>query len=259
MRLDPEEDSDAGVFDIYETQDGPRTVGNPVRRRILARMAGRELTVPEMIAVTRLTKSTLSTHLALLYKERFVGYREDPTDRRKKRYYLISRRICSGRPHDPASVPASDGPAALGVAGGVPKALLRSLIAELRGAGLDLQPVLRETGRRVGELAGRSEAAEGAQGWADRASTFWEENGLGRLEIVEDGTDPIVTVRECRLCCEGPGATHMMCTLTAGLLEGMASETFRTAIEAIEEGQEKGTDGCGCTFRLRAWRPAAEV
>lgn len=253
-------DVDPDCFDIYETHDGLRPIGSTVRRGILSKMRGRELTVPEMIDVTGLTKSTISTHLALLYKENLVGYREDPEDRRRKRYFLTARYVgmsCSGDPRAGRAVgPMTE--ECLGQPGGMSKALLRSVVAELRASGLDLRPLLRDTGRRVGETIGRQQDARGLEAWFAAASGFWADNDLGRLELLEED-GPVVAVRDCTLCCSGPDAPRM-CGMTAGILEGMASEAMRTSIqvERARAPDSVGADGgCGCAFRLRL--PIAET
>jgi uncharacterized protein len=147
-------------FDIYETADGPRHVENPVRRRLLAMMRGRERTVPEMIALTGLGKSTVSAHLSQLAREGLLDYREDPRDRRCKLYYLTSRHVATataGRERPPLLDPARDLP--LGRDGRMQRLLLRALLAELTCSGLDLAPGVRENGRRGGELSGRAHPA----------------------------------------------------------------------------------------------------
>lgn len=248
-----------GPFDIYESADGPHHVANPVRRRILAMMQGRERTVPEMIALTGLGKSTLSAHLAQLSRERLLDYREDPNDRRCKRYYLTSRHVGTAGPRQdrpPVLDPDHDLPLEQG--GAVPRLLLRSLVAELACCGLDMGPVVKETGKRVGELMGRANPADDVDHWLQLAGGLWAETGLGRL-VVEDRESLLVSIRACRLCCRRDSETVPLCQITAGLLEGMASESLGSLVEVVKaesslqlppDDHEPGVL-CACTFRLR--------
>lgn len=271
---DAEQDG-IGPFDIYETADGPRHVGSPVRRLILSKMHGSELTVPEMIGATGLTKSTISAHLAQLYKERLVAYREDPTDRRRKFYYLSARHVGTTRRCAERLDFIADGDPDPAHPHQVGRLILRALLAELACCGLDLAPVVRETGRRVGELAGRGSSAEDFPSWCATASAFWSTAGLGRLEVVSHDP-PVVRVDACGLCFDGADARMSLCQVSAGILEGMASEAFRTAVEVRQldpftevpepvvgagpdglEGLAGPADeasghsgGCGCVFRL---------
>lgn len=273
-RGDAEEDG-SGPFDIYETADGPRHVGSPVRRLILSKMHGSELTVPEMIGATGLTKSTISAHLAQLYKERLVAYREDPTDRRRKFYYLAARHVGTTRRCAERLEFVADGDPDPANPQQVGRLILRALLAELACCGLDLAPVVRETGRRVGELVGRGSSAEDFPSWCATASAFWSTAGLGTLEAVSVDP-PVVRVDACGLCFEGADARMSLCQVSAGILEGMASEAFRTAVEVRRldildepngalvgagpdgleglagpaEASSGNGGGCGCIFRL---------
>jgi len=244
-----------GPFDLYETEDGPRHVGNPVRRLILAKMRGRELTVPEMIGATGLSKSTISTHLALLHREKMVAYREDPADRRRKRYYLTGRHVGGTRPCSDRmllAVTATDLDPKQ--AGTLVRLLLRGLVTELACSGLDLAPVVRETGRRVGELVGQGLDNRDFAAWAVGLGAFWEGSGLGRMTVTP-GEPALVIVEDCRLCCPG-GAPVGLCALSAGIIEGMASEAFRTAVDVRELREGPSREGaCGCRFALRFGAP----
>lgn len=253
----------SGPFDIYESAEGPRHVDSPVRRRILAMMRGKERTVSEMIALTGLGKSTLSAHLAQLGREGLLDYREDPNDRRCKRYYLTSRHVGTAGPSRdrPSMVdPLSDLP--LEQNGGLQRVLLRSLIAELACCGLDLQPVIRETGKRVGEVLGRDMPAENLQDWVRQAGAIWKQNDLGRLVPV-DGDPMRLRVEACRLCCRGDAQVVRLCQVTAGLLEGMACESLGSLVEVrqtteAEAASDAGGNGpgpdapaCMCVFEVR--------
>lgn len=248
-----------GPFDIYESADGPHHVANPVRRRILAMMQGRERTVPEMIALTGLGKSTLSAHLAQLSREGLLDYREDPNDRRCKRYYLTSRHVGTAGPRlnrPPVLDPENDLP--LDQGGAVPRLLLRSLVAELACCGLNMGPVVKETGKRVGELMGRAYPADDLDHWLRLAAQVWRETGLGHL-VVDDREKMLLSVRSCRLCCRRESEVVPLCQITAGLLEGMASESLGSLVEVERaEGPHQQVDDdhaagvfCSCAFRLR--------
>ncbi len=248
-----------GPFDIYESADGPHHVANPVRRRILAMMQGRERTVPEMIALTGLGKSTLSAHLAQLSREQLLDYREDPNDRRCKRYYLTSRHVGTAGPRldrPPVLDPDNDLPLEQG--GAVPRLLLRSLVAELACCGLDMGPVVKETGKRVGELMGRANPADDLDHWLRLAGGLWVETGLGRL-VVEDRENLLLSIRSCRLCCRRESEMVPLCQITAGLLEGMASESLGSLVEvekaestrSLPDDDHEAGEQCACTFRMR--------
>lgn len=254
----PHDDSEPGPFDLYETAAGPRHVGNPVRRLILGKMRGAELTVPEMIDATGLTKSTISAHLALLHKDGMVAYREDPEDRRRKLYYLTARHVGSTRRcreqvdfHAPGFKRTAAAPR-------IDRLLLRSLLAQLASCGLDLAPVVHETGRRVGELAGAGQRCDSVTEWAEAAGRFWKEAGLGTLDLV--GVDPpVVQVSGCELCFDGADARMSLCQVSAGLVEGMASEALQTLVEVdvrAPDGPVEG--GCRCTFELHITTPAPD-
>ncbi len=232
-------------------------------------MRGKERTVSEMIALTGLGKSTLSAHLAQLGRDGLLDYREDPNDRRCKRYYLTSRHVGTAGPSRdrPSMVdPMVDLP--LDQNGGLQRVLLRSLIAELACCGLDLEPVIRETGKRVGEVLGRDLPAVDLEEWAHQAVGIWKQNDLGRLVVVQG--DPLrLQVEGCRLCCRGDAQVVRLCQVTAGLLEGMACESLGSLVEvrqaagdpparadgdAGRNGGDGGSDGfstCTCIFEVQ--------
>lgn len=244
------DDPDAGPFDIYETARGPCHVGNQVRRLILKKMQGSELTVPEMIDVTGLTKSTISTHLAVLHREQMVSYREDPSDRRKKRYFLTARHVGTTRPcterlpfHGPGFEHTP------GAGPGVDRLLLRSLLAELACCGLDLAPIVHETGRRVGELLGKGSPCGSLRACAEAANGIWEEAGWGRLEVLSEDP-PVLGIDGCGLCFDGADERMSLCEVAAGVVEGMVAEALQVAVEVRPRPSRPGPDGCACTFEL---------
>lgn len=271
------DDEPEGPFDIYETTEGPRHVVNPVRRLILARMRGSELTVPEIIGATDLTKSTISTHLAVLYRQRMVAYREDPVDRRRKRYYLTARHVATSKRCAPSAEIIAGSEAFAGAGPGmVPRVLLRAFVNELACCGLDVGPVVRETGRRVGEMAGRDSAEmRAAPGdvavWAGAAERFWTDAGLGTLRVGTPDANGELTVRVdmCKLCCAAEGPTVGLCPMAAGILEGMASQALQTNVDVhLERKEHLGEPGsepvasgaapvaCGCSFRVHLGSPS---
>jgi uncharacterized protein len=260
----------SGPFDIYESADGPRHVDSPVRRRILAMMRGRERTVSEMLALTGLGKSTLSAHLAQLGREGLLDYREDPKDRRCKRYYLTSRFVGTAGPRKdrPSVVQEADLP--MGANGTLPRLLLRSLVAEIASCGLDLEPLVHETGRRVGELIGRDHPARDLDDWVDAARQVWHDNHLGSL-VREQGDHEMplrLRVDACRLCCRQNTRIVQLCQVSAGLLEGMACESLGSLVEVKVYKDDEGDDadardlaqgtsptpgdpGCHCVFQVK--------
>lgn len=72
-----------------------RLMGNPDRLVMLCRMDEGEVSVGELVALTGLSQSSVSQHLAMLRKEGVVGIRNEA----QTRYYRLTDRVVSATIH----------------------------------------------------------------------------------------------------------------------------------------------------------------
>lgn len=239
-----------GLFDIYETAGGLRQVANPVKRAVLRAMEEGEVEVARLIRLTGLSKSTLSLHLANLGQEKLLAYREDPHDRRRKRYYLTALRIGSSTTAEGKlreSVLAAV-PSAVGDPQAFAWALLRTVKFGLDSAGLRVGPLVRELGRDAGEAAAKGLEPAAPDELVARLADFWASHGLGSLERASHS--PLkVRVRGCALCRGVEPTGAVACSLVEGLLEGFANSVLRASTR-VDELECRGTGHHACVFRV---------
>ncbi len=83
------------ALDVYSTSSGLKQISNPVRQKILSELQRRDLSLSEIAQLTGKAQSTLSVHLDKMVKEGLVASRDDPTDNRRKIFYLVSKPVGS--------------------------------------------------------------------------------------------------------------------------------------------------------------------
>jgi predicted hydrocarbon binding protein len=240
MKAEPDISAQSGpspTIGLFATEGGIRTVDSPVRSKILAVLNGRELSFHEIVQLTSKAKSTVSAHLRALLKEGIIGEKPDLADSRRKIFYIRSRFLgeishqVKRDDDDQTQMVASF------LHGGDPsvfyKMMFRTIRVTLMSRGINIDPILREAGFRMGQGLYASIADPDISVMLDKTVKFWKQHNLGQL-VVENRSPVTLIVYDCFECDELPHLGRPACAFDAGILEAIFSSHFKADHMATE-------------------------
>ncbi|MFP4170325.1 MAG: ArsR family transcriptional regulator [Methanomassiliicoccales archaeon] len=210
------------AFDVYSTTSGLKQVSNPVRQKILSELQRKDLSLSEIANLTGKAQSTLSVHLDKMVNEGLVASKDDPSDNRRKIFYLISRPVGS------SVVPREDLRRAVGQtiseSVGTPshflKGMIRSIILGVESIGFSMDPVLKDIGRQIGRELSKQMKSESIEDLVEEVQEFYELHELGEV-CVYSFLPLTIIVRDDYNCSGIPEASKTLCLLNEGILEAI--------------------------------------
>jgi uncharacterized protein len=212
---------------LFSTPAGIRTVESPVRVKILSVLSTRDLAFDEIVRLSGRAKSTVSVHLRGLEEDGIIGSRADPKDERKKIFFLRSAslgNLSAGLPDDDAKDRAD-----LRISESDPfgfyRYMFRTIRVSLLAEGINIDPVLRESGFRVGRTLAVNLADKDLPILLDKLGIFWKTHNLGTLEI-ESLAPLTLKAYDCFECGDLPQLGRPACAFDSGILEAVFSEHF---------------------------------
>jgi len=241
------------VIGLFATDDGIRTVESPVRTKILEILGGQELSFQEIVQATQKAKSTVSAHLRALLKEGIIGEKPDLADSRRKIFYIRSRFLGEISP-DPKFTDDDPGHmVATFLEGGDPstfyKMMFRTIRVSLMARGINIDPILREAGFRMGQGLYAAIASPDLSVLLDKTVKFWKQHNLGQV-VVENRSPVTLIVYDCFECDDLPYLGRPACAFDAGILEAIFSGHFGEDHMATElRCYAMGDDHCKFVIR----------
>jgi len=224
-------------IELFATDSGVRAVESPVRVKILALLRDRELSFHEIVSETGKAKSTVSAHLKFLLHEGIIGEKPDLADSRRKNFYIRSRHLgelSSGinlvsTKYDPLSSDfmKSDDPFEFY------RFMFHTIRVSLISQGINIDPILREAGFRVGGGIYRLVADPDVTKFLVNVGNFWSNHKLGRIQV--DNLYPVtISVYDCFECGDLPVLGRPACAFDSGVLDALFSRHFREEHMATE-------------------------
>jgi len=236
--------------DVYSTSSGLKQISNPVRQRVLSELQRRDMSLSEIAQMTGKAQSTLSVHLDKMVKEGLVASRDDPSDSRKKIFYLVSMPIGT------ATIPRDElGAAVEAIAGrsiGAPAAFLkgevRAMALGVEAVGLDLGPVFLDVGRKMGAAVGRTMKSREVEDLIGEIREFFTLHDLGELSVYS--LTPLTLIIKDEYDSSGlPEQGRKACLLNVGIIEGILEARTGAPMRAVRT-ECFGTRGNFCKFVL---------
>jgi predicted hydrocarbon binding protein/predicted transcriptional regulator len=241
---------DERAAELFATSGGIRAVDSPVRMKIVSMLLKKEMSFDDIVASSGKVKSTISVHLKSLVDDGIVSSRADRMDARKKIFFIdsgylggLSRRkkiekdmeeYITGHALD------SDDPFAFF------RLMFRTIRVSLLNDGIDLDPVLRDAGGKVGNALYGKVADDDTDMLLKSLAVFWSANRLGRLEV--KGKEPLVIhVYDCFECQDLPFLGRPACAFDSGILETIFSRHYGSAVDVKETSCYTMGDGF-CRF-----------
>jgi predicted hydrocarbon binding protein len=238
------------ALDVYSTSSGLKQISNPVRQKILSELQRRDLSLSEIAQLTGKAQSTLSVHLDKMVKEGLVASRDDPSDNRRKIFYLVSKPVGS------SVVPREDLTKA--VSGIIDKSIgsptrllkgeLRALVIGVEAIGLNMDPVLKDIGRQIGLAIARHMKSNEVKGLVDEVKEFYTHHDLGDVNVYSLVPLTLI-VKDDYDMSDAPDVGKTLCILNEGIIEAIFDS--RTGVPLrVTQSECFGTKSNFCKFVL---------
>ncbi len=245
------------IFSKSDNSVGVNVVKSPVKLTILELLKNSDMEFNEIVENTGRSKSTISVHLKSLREEGIVNYRFDSEDNRKKIFYISSRFLGEVKPSEPLELEErkidflvnniinSEDDFEFSYL------LFHTLRSTLIQEGVNIDPILHETGVNIGLSLYSKFYDEDFNQFFENIKDFWSEKGLGKITIeIMDDSYKVKSV-DCFECGLLPKTGKPACYLEAGILEALFSSYLKYKVNVIELTCYTMGDDC-CTFEIEA-------
>ncbi len=248
------------IFSKSPGELGVNVVKSPVKLTILSMLKDTDMEFDEIVKNTGKSKSTISVHLKSLREDGIVNYRFDANDHRKKIFYISSKFLGEVKSGNPKELEERKAEFIFNNIVDVDNfkfsfLLFHTLRSTLIQEGININPILSETGKNMGNAIFQKLYDEDISKFSKNIEVFWKENGLGDLEIDLSGDIIDITAYDCFECGLLPKTGKPACFLDAGILEALYSSFFDMDVNVTEIKCFTMGDGC-CNFLVE---PSEEV
>jgi predicted hydrocarbon binding protein len=243
---------DERTAELFATAGGVRAVESPVRMKIVSMLLKNDMSFDDIVASSGRAKSTVSVHLKSLADDGIVSSRAVEGDARKKIFFIDSDHLGGLSRRQKLEKDMEEYIAAYALSSDDPFAFFRLMFRTIRvsllNAGIDLDPVLREAGQKVGEALYRKVGDPDIHKLSKSLIAFWSAQKLGRLDI--KSTEPLVIhVYDCFECQDLPFLGKPACAFDSGILETIFSRHYGRAVDVKETNCYAMGDGF-CRFAI---------
>lgn len=241
---------------IFSTNEGLNLIKSPVKAKILKALNEEDLGFEEIVQITNRSKSTVSAHLKALTDMGIISYKTHPNDQRKKIFYIDSQYMGKLEQHERQELPEQEVDYIKEHIMGLQRDsqltqlvfhTLRSLLIQ---EGVNIDPILRKTGQKIGETLFTQLENENDDIFFQNIVDFWKDQGLGLIQLVDDEKLTLIST-DCWECEFLPRLKDPACHMDTGIIESLLSLHFKTKIKVKEvECYAQGYDHCKFTIDL---------
>jgi hypothetical protein len=241
------------AIEMFATPGGIKTVDSPVRMKILSMLLEREMSFDEIVAISGKVKSTVSVHLKGLTDDGIVASKVDPEDARKKIFFINSSYLGGLSKRKKLEKDMEEYISRFALGSGDPftffRFMFRTIRVSLLNEGIDIDPVLHDSGIQVGTALYRRLVDDDTVKLLDKLAIFWKEQKLGRIEV--ESLEPIaICVYDCFECQDLPYLGRPACSFDSGILQAVFSEHFKRDMSVKETNCYTMGDGY-CRFEVK--------
>lgn len=229
-------------------------IKSPMKYEILDLLRHNEMNFDEIVENMSKSKASVSMHLRDLRNEGIVNYKADPTDNRKKIFYLnadylgsIDSKKIKKSQKDQTKMLIDE----FMEKGDINYIVLlthtfKSLMMEY---GMDMSPIFQKMGNYMGEYLFSQLYDDDLYIFMDNISSYWLNNNLGKLYFKTDNNIKITCI-DCFESSNLPKSGMPVCSIEKGMLETLFKNYFKFDLK-IEEimcycmGDDK------CVFELQ--------
>ena len=236
-------------YKIFSSDNKVDVVKGQVKVQILDSLCYNNMSFNEIVELTGKAKPTVSQHLRELVDEGLIRSTKDPNDARRK-IFCINAEFLGDLSRDKKSkfdiddyfmkLPHLKDPFEFY------RLILRSLRAEFWNEGINIDPILRNAGKRVGDVFYEELKSNDLDTLLENISKFWENKQLGQIEVKK--LDPLtICVYDCFECKDLPQIGEPACSFDSGVLDSIFSRYFNRNITTTETECYAMENDC-CTF-----------
>jgi uncharacterized protein len=237
---------------LFSTRDSVVAVDSPIKRRILELASGGPVPFDRIVEETKKAKSTISVHVKDLEHSGLIMVQPDPHDSRKRLIGLSSDAIgtltnADRRAKIPEHVHRHEKNGELFSEEDIVsffRYCVRVFRTQAMVMGINLDPVLQQTGIEVGRALAPKIAGKTPEDVVLRMDSFWRAHGLGAITL--SGTDPLtLEVRGCFECEDLPVTGHGACAFDIGILTAIFAHHLKFPVTVVEDRcYSQGDDRC---------------
>lgn len=233
---------------IFATNKGLNVIDSPIKAKILSILKDGGLSASKIVFLTGKSKSTISAHLKDLIDAGIVDTKPDPSDGRRKIFYIKSRylgdlsRVTSFEKemdnYITTQVTNSDDPFKFF------RFIFRTIRVALMEEGVNIDPILYSAGKKVGETFYEKLEDPDINKLTQNLASFWEKNKLGRVKV--ENLNPIILrAYDCFECEDLPKTGTPACAFDSGILGAIFSAHFHNEMDVEEvKCYAKGDNYC---------------
>ncbi len=244
-------------IELFSTSEGIYAINSPVRVKILSMLRKGELSFDQLVELSGKAKSTVSVHLKRMVDEGIIGSKTDPSDARKKIFFIKSEYL--GKLSGKKDVKEDIGKYVSSYIEGEgdPYEFFRLIFHTIRVSlirqGIDIDPILYEAGVKVGETLYEKVKNPDINKLAENIAMFWESHNLGHVEVLK--LEPLtINVTDCFECKSLPPLGRPACAFDSGILKAVFSAHFNDE-QVVNETKcyALGDNKCSFTIKNKEW------
>lgn len=247
-----DQDRHPGDVRLFSTPDTVVAVDSPIKVRILEIISDGPVAFDRIVEETGKAKSTISVHLRDLERAGLITSVPDPHDSRRRiiapSSSVIGRLTNTDRHAEPSPYLHRNGdhdePFDDDDLVSFFRYCVRVFRSQAMAMGINIDPVLRQTGAEVGTVLAPKVAGRSVEDVVRQMDSFWQAHGLGSVQLVS--ADPLrLEVRDCFECMELPVTGHGACAFDIGVLTAIFSHHLRCPVTVVEvQCYSSGDDHC---------------
>lgn len=212
-------------IELFATPDGVKAIKSPVRVRILSMLKEGDLSFDDIVKLSGRAKSTVSSHLKAMTRDRIISSRMDPNDARKKIFFIQSEyigKLQRQQLQEDISAYIQRYIASENDRFEFFRLIFHTMRISLLTQGVDIDPILHEAGLKVGEALYEKVKDPDMSTFLGNIANFWETHSLGSVEVKE--FQPLtISVEDCFECSGLPYLGRPACAFDSGILESLFS------------------------------------
>jgi predicted hydrocarbon binding protein/DNA-binding HxlR family transcriptional regulator len=236
-------------YKIFSSKKQVDVVKGQVKVQILDALCKRNMSFNEIVELSGKAKPTVSQHLRELVDDGLIKSIKDPKDKRRKIFSINAEFLGELSSKKEAKFDIDEYFSQLQNISDpfeFYRLILRALRTEFWNEGINIDPILHNAGKRVGDVFYEELKASDIETLLKNLSIFWEEKHLGRIEIKT--LNPLtICVYDCFECKDLPEIGEPACSFDSGLLDAIFSKHFKKQINSIETTCFAMGDDC-CSF-----------
>ena len=222
---------------LYASDQGIRAIDSPAKVRILDMLARQAMAFEDLVEGSGRAKSTISVHLKDLAESGIISAKSDPSDGRKKIFYLNALYLAGADSSGRGVFDLDKYIPGTFTCNGDPGAMFRFLLTTIRltllNQGIMIDPVLKMAGLKAGKALYPCVDAPGISSMVKNISRIWKDNCLGNVEL--ERTDPLtLCITDCFECVDLPVSGRPACAFESGILTSIFSSFYSRRMTAIE-------------------------